>query len=57
MSQDPKKPADKTQTPEGARPRKPYTTPKLVRYGDVRDLTLGAGTTQNEGAPMGQRKA
>jgi fumarylacetoacetate (FAA) hydrolase family protein len=33
------------------RARKPYERPVLVRYGDVKDLTQGAGTTMNEGSP------
>jgi hypothetical protein len=33
--------------------RKPYATPKLTRYGDVRDVTLGPSPgTGESGSPL-----
>jgi len=51
MAQDTKQPSDAPPQPDGRRRRKPYSRPDLVRYGDVRDLTQGAGNTMNEGSP------
>lgn len=51
MAQDPKQPSSVPQAPAAGRARKPYAKPRLVRYGDVRDLTLGTGATMNEGTP------
>ena len=51
MAREGKPPQDGDRTPQQPRIRKPYASPKLVRYGDVRDLTQGAGNTNNEGSP------
>ena len=55
MAKDEHRTQDEKRDPKGS--RKPYAAPRLIRYGDVRDLTLGAGTTSNEGKVMNQRKA
>ena len=51
MAQDEKQPSVNPEPAPDATRRKPYSKPRLVRYGDVRDLTLGAGATMNEGNP------
>jgi|WetSurMetagenome_2_1015567.scaffolds.fasta_scaffold720791_2 hypothetical protein len=41
--------------PSGA-VRKPYSTPRLIRYGDVRDVTLGPSPgTGESGNPLSFR--
>jgi len=34
---------------DGKRDRKPYATPRLKRYGDLRALTEGTNNRRNEG--------
>ena len=38
MTSDPSSKTDQTE-----RPRKPYTTPKLVHYGNIREITKAVG--------------
>lgn len=32
---------EQSRTPDGAKPRRPYLSPRLVELGDLRSLTLG----------------
>jgi hypothetical protein len=44
---------EKQRRDEGTAKKRPYATPKLVRYGEVRRLTQGGTTGANEVANMG----
>ena len=41
----------------GSAPRRPYQPPRLVRYGDVRDVTLGPSPGVGESGAPGVLKA
>jgi hypothetical protein len=48
---DPLPASPETETPEGS-PRKPYSSPKVRAYGNIREITLGTGHLgAKDGAP------
>jgi hypothetical protein len=46
----------KNYLPEGDEKRRPYSPPRLIRYGDLRDVTLGGSTGGGESGGGGIRR-
>jgi hypothetical protein len=47
-----------TSFPQPSQAKKPYTSPQLLRWGTMRDITLSAGnkSTHSDGAKKGPNK-